>query len=392
MKKKIVILGSTGSIGINTLKVIESFPDKFEVVGLTAKKNVDLMEKQIAKFNPKIVSLADEEQTKKLKQRIKYQDVQDVIVESGIEGIIKTATYSEADLVVSAIVGAAGLIPTISAIKAKKDIALANKETLVMAGEIVLQEAKENGVSIIPVDSEHSAIFQILNGRGTGDVKNIILTASGGPFLNYSKKELSSVIPAQALKHPNWSMGEKITIDSATLINKGLEIIEARWLFDLASDQIKVVVHPQSIVHSMVEFIDGSVIAQLGPPDMRYPILYALSYPKRFENQFPGLDLTKLSNLTFTEPDLERFPALTLAYKALKYGGTIPCVLNAANEVAVRAFLDEKISFIKISELIDQVMERHNEMDILNIENVLKADQWARQETKKIIQNSGGKY
>ncbi|MBI5181921.1 MAG: 1-deoxy-D-xylulose-5-phosphate reductoisomerase [Nitrospirae bacterium] len=380
--KKIVILGSTGSIGVNTLNVAARFPDRFKVIGLTAGENIALLEKQIRSFRPRLVSILREDQVKGLKQRCKDIEVE---ICTGVEGMIKAATAAEADMVVSAIVGAAGLIPTVAAIQAGKDIALANKETMVMAGEIVTKEAEKKGIKILPVDSEHSAIFQSLAGYKKDGVKRLILTASGGPFYDMPLSKKIGVRPKDALKHPNWRMGQKITIDSATLINKGFEVIEARWLFDMPAEKIDVLIHPESIVHSMVEYIDGSVIAQLGVPDMRIPIAYALSYPERLNGGFPSLDLAKVGSLTFKRPDTKRFPCLSYAYEALRVGGTMPAVLNAANEVAARAFLKEEIGFLDIQRIIKKVLKKHTRQDIATIEDVLLADRWAREEAENLI-------
>ncbi len=379
--KKISILGSTGSIGVNTLDVISKHPDKFQVVGLAAGENDSLLQAQIEKFKPRIAALFNEKHSDKLKKTIKDKNVK---IASGIDGVLEVATIKDADMVISAIVGAAGLIPTISAIKAGKDIALANKETLVMAGEIVMKEA-DGKCRIIPVDSEHSAIFQSLRGEKRENIRKLILTASGGPFRNYPKEQFEDIKPEDALKHPNWSMGTKITIDSATLINKGFEVIEARWLFGMADENIEVLIHPQSIIHSLVEFIDGSIIAQLGIPDMRIPISYALNYPDRLENALPPLNLAQVKNLSFEMPDTEKFPCLKLAFEALKKGETMPAVLNAANEVAVNAFLNREISFNEIPEIIKKTMKSHKVSLIREISDVLKADRWAREYAKKLI-------
>src|SRR3989338_239894 len=379
--KKISILGSTGSIGVNALDVISKHPDKFQVVGLAAGENDSLLQAQIEKFKPRIAALFNEKHSDKLKKKIKDKNVK---IASGIDGVLEVATIKDADMIISAIVGAAGLIPTISAIKAGKDIALANKETLVMAGEIVMKEA-DGKCRIIPIDSEHSAIFQSLTGEKRENIRKLILTASGGPFRNYPKEQFEDIKPEDALKHPNWSMGTKITIDSATLINKVFEVIEARWLFGMADENIEVLIHPQSIIHSLVEFIDGSIIAQLGIPDMRIPISYALNYPDRLENALPSLNLAQVKNLSFEMPDTEKFPCLKLAFEALKKGETMPAVLNAANEVAVNAFLNREISFNKIPEIIKKTMKSHRVSLIREISDVLKADRWAREYAKKLI-------
>ena len=380
MAKKISILGSTGSIGTQTLDVARNL--NIEVVGLAVDKNIDLLEKQIIEFKPSAVAVNDKELAKVLKEKVKDKDVQ---VYSGLEGIIKIATMDEADTVVTSMVGIAGLMPTIEAIKAKKNIALANKETLVTAGAIIMREAKKNGVNILPVDSEHSAIFQSLMGNNKTAVAKILLTASGGPFRKKNKKELEQVTVEEALKHPNWDMGCKITIDSATLMNKGLEMIEAKWLFDIEPEKIEVLVHPQSIVHSMVEFIDGSVIAQLGSPDMRLPIQFSLTYPERVENNFPKLDLLKIGRLTFEEPDYEKFPCLGLAFRAVKCGGSMPAAMNAANEEAVALFLNRKIGFADIPRIIKRIMDMHDAHSNPDIEKILEIDLWARNTVKSIL-------
>jgi 1-deoxy-D-xylulose-5-phosphate reductoisomerase len=380
--KKISILGSTGSIGQSTLSVIEKFPERFTVVALAAGNNVELFEKQIRQFRPSIVSVMSDRSAADLKKRCGDLSVR---IFSGVEGMIQVAAADEADITVSAIVGTAGLVPTMAAIRAGKDIALANKEVLVTAGELVMAECRSRGVRILPVDSEHSAIFQCLLAGASSDIRKLVLTASGGPFRAFVKKDLANVSPAQALKHPNWSMGRKITIDSATLMNKGLEVIEARWLFDITPGKIQVLVHPQSIVHSMVEYHDGAVVAQLGMPDMKGPIAYALSYPERLSDVSPALDLAKVGTLTFEEPDLDRFPCLAYAFDALNTGGSMPAVLSAANEVAVRYFLEEKIGYTDIARVIRTTMDVHTPSDIKTVEDALKADLWARHEAEKVI-------
>lgn len=379
--KRLSILGSTGSIGVSTLDIVARFPDKFEVVGLSAGGNIDLLKQQIEKFRPKYVSVM-EQMAAGLLEGLGCE------VLHGVAGAIRVATAPETDMVVSAIVGAAGLVPTVAAIKAKKEIALANKETLVMAGELVMREAREAGVSILPVDSEHSAIFQSLVGHNRDEIKRLILTASGGPFLNYPSERLNRVTPQDALNHPNWNMGKKITVDSASLMNKGLEVIEARWLFDIPADRIDVHVHPQSIIHSMVEYIDGSVIAQMGIPDMRIPISYALSYPERLPVSLPSLNLFETEKLTFLRPDHDRFPCLNLAYQALEAGGTMTAVLNATNEVAVDAFLNGKIGFLDIPRLIEKAVSSHRNGPASHVDDVLKADLWAREKAKELIKRS----
>ena len=387
MIKNISILGSTGSIGHNTLDVIALFPDRFKVVGLTACENIDKLEMQIRRFKPSIVSLSNEISAKELRKRCGNLKIE---ILSGMEGLIRVSTLNEADVVVSAIAGSAGLIPTFSAIRAGKIVALANKETLVMAGEIITKEANERGVRILPIDSEHSAIFQVMNGGRWEDVHKIILTASGGPFLKTSSEERKKATVKDALKHPNWNMGTKITIDSATLMNKGLAVIQARWLFDVSINQIQVLIHPQSIIHSMVEFKDGSVMAQMGIPDMRIPIAYALSYTERLDLVMPRLDLVKTGMLTFEKPDMKKFPCLSHAYDAIKQGGTMPAVLNSSNEAAVRAFLQTRIGFLDIEGIVRETMDRHEVRQIDTIEDVLMADNWAREEAEKIISRIEG--
>jgi 1-deoxy-D-xylulose-5-phosphate reductoisomerase len=380
--KKISILGSTGSIGQSTLSVIEKFPEHFTVAALAAGSNVELFEKQVRQFKPSIVSVASERSAEDLKKRCSDLNVR---VFSGVEGMIQVAAAEEADITVSAIVGTAGLVPTMAAMRAGKDVALANKEVLVTAGELVMAECRARGVRILPVDSEHSAIFQCLLAGASTDIRKLVLTASGGPFRAFAKKDLANVTPAQALKHPNWSMGRKITIDSATLMNKGLEVIEARWLFDIVPGRIKVLIHPQSIVHSMVEFHDGAVVAQLGMPDMRGPIAYALSFPERLSDVSPALDLAKVGTLTFEEPDLDRFPCLAYAFDALKAGGSMPAVLSAANEVAVKYFLELKIGYADVARVIKTTMDAHTPSNIKTVEDALRTDLWARQEAEKVM-------
>ncbi|MCG6917702.1 MAG: 1-deoxy-D-xylulose-5-phosphate reductoisomerase [Deltaproteobacteria bacterium] len=381
--KKIAILGSTGSIGRNALQVIEQFPDRFQVVGLAAGRNIDLLTEQIQRFRPKVAAVLDQELADDVTSRLPGDT--GVKIFAGSTGYQKLASHTDADMVLSSMVGAAGLIPTLSAIRAGKEVALANKETLVMAGALVMGEVQKYKVTLLPVDSEHNAIFQALEGHRREDLKRILLTASGGPFLNLPKEQLESVTPAQALAHPNWEMGAKITIDSATMMNKGLEVIEAKWLFEVPVEKIVVHIHPQSIVHSMVEYVDGSVIAQLGMPDMRVPIAYALAYPERLKLGLPTLDLFSVQTLTFQEPDLGRFPCLDLAFTACKAGGTMPAVLNASNEVAVQAFLDNRIPFLGISRLVDKVMQEHELAPATELEAILAADSWARTRAEEMI-------
>jgi 1-deoxy-D-xylulose-5-phosphate reductoisomerase len=380
--RSLSILGCTGSIGLSTLDVVRQHPEKFSISGLAAGKDVAKLAQQIKEFQPAAVSVMDEDSAIKLKTLLGEYKPE---ILYGIEGATAVATVEEADMVVSAIVGAAGLIPTVSAIKAGKHIALANKETLVVAGQLVSDLVKKYNVQLLPVDSEHSAIFQSLQGHRTEDVERIILTASGGPFRKTSAEELKNVGLEQALKHPQWTMGAKITIDSATMMNKGLEVIEAHWLFTMPAEKISVVVHPQSIIHSMVEYIDGCVMAQLGSPDMRAPIAYALAWPERCESGIQKLDLTKIGTLTFEEPDMARFPALRLAFDALKAAKTYPAVLNAANEIAVAAFLDKKIKFTEIAETVDKTMQAHEAYSPVELDDYLQADQWARDKAQKLI-------
>ena len=380
--RSLTILGSTGSIGLSTLDVVRQHPDKFSISCLAAGLDVSVLAEQIKEFRPEAVSVKDTASATKLEALL--GDYKPEIL-YGVEGASTIAAADGADMVVSAIVGAAGLVPPVSAIKAGKHIALANKETLVVAGQLVADLVKKHAVRLLPVDSEHSAIFQSLEGHRTEDVERIILTASGGPFRNTSAEELKNVTLEQALKHPQWSMGAKITIDSATMMNKGLEVIEAHWLFTMPAEKISVVVHPQSIIHSMVEYIDGCVIAQLGSPDMRAPIAYALSYPERCESGIKKLDLIKIGTLTFQEPDMLRFPALRLAFDALKAGMTYPAVLNAANEIAVAAFLDKKIGFTEIAATVDKTMQAHEAFTPIELGEYLQADRWARETAQKII-------
>jgi 1-deoxy-D-xylulose-5-phosphate reductoisomerase len=380
--KRISILGSTGSIGVSTLDVVSAHPEEFTVTALAGGRNIALLRQQIERFRPRLTAVIDEAHARELRSLLGTTTTG---ILSGPEGYREAATAAGTDMVVSAMVGAAGLLPTLDAISAGRDIALANKETLVMAGGIVLRNAADKGVKIIPVDSEHSAIFQCLQGHNRDEVRRIILTASGGPFLHASAEELAEVTPAQALRHPNWPMGKKITIDSATMMNKGLEVIEARWLFGLPIAKIDVLTHPQSIIHSLVEYRDGSVIAQLGVPDMRIPIAYALSYPRRLIRGEVALDLASVGALTFFKPDPVRFPALRLAYAAAETGGTMPAVLNAANEVAVAAFIEEQIGFNEISLVVEQVLSRHRVLKEPRIEEILAADRQAREEARNMI-------
>jgi 1-deoxy-D-xylulose-5-phosphate reductoisomerase len=382
MVERISVLGSTGSIGVQTLDVARNLDIKVD--GLAANKNIELLEKQAREFKPGIVAVMDENQAAVLRSRLEGTGIE---VAGGVEGLKRVACVESAQTVVTAIVGIAGLVPTMEAIKSGKNIALANKETLVTAGSIVMAEAQKRKVEILPVDSEHSAIFQSLMGNNKEDVSKIILTASGGPFRGRKMGELKNVSVKEALKHPNWSMGSKITIDSATMMNKGLEVIEARWLFDVPLERIEVLIHPQSIIHSMVEYKDGAIMAQLGSPDMRLPIQLALTYPRRLMNSFSKLDLLKNNSLTFEAPDTEAFPCLKLAYEALRIGGTMPAVLNAANEEAVRLFLEEKIGFTRIPQIIQRVMESHSVKSVPDLDDIIGMDLWARDRVKELICN-----
>lgn len=369
--KKIAILGSTGSIGTQTLEVVRANKD-IEVTALAAGSNIDLLEKQIREFSPKIAAVWNEEKAKELKDRVRDLDIR---VESGMDGLLAVATELGAEIVVTAVVGMIGIRPTIAAMNAGKDIALANKETLVTAGHIIMSLAKEKHVRILPVDSEHSAIFQSLNGETGNKIHKILLTASGGPFRGWTRAQMKGVQVEDALKHPNWTMGRKITIDSSTMVNKGLEVMEARWLFGVEMDQVQVVVQPQSVIHSMVEYEDGAVIAQLGTPDMKLPIQYALYYPERRFLAGDRLDFAKLAQITFEAPDFENFHGLSLAYKAGRRGGTLPTVFNAANERAVQKFLDREIGYLTITDMIEVAMEHHTVKENPTVEEILAAEQ-----------------
>jgi 1-deoxy-D-xylulose-5-phosphate reductoisomerase len=381
--KSLSILGATGSIGTNALEIVSQFPDRFSVAALTAKTSVAALARQIMHFKPRLAAVIDDDHAKKLKTLL--PDGLDVEIVIGESGYIQAATCPETEMVLGAMVGAAGLVPTLAAIDAGKDIALANKETLVMAGAIVMERVADRGVKLMPVDSEHSAIFQSMAGRENNEIGDILLTASGGPFRKRAENDFETITPADALHHPNWSMGSKITIDSATLMNKGLEVIEARWLFDVDFDQIKVVVHPQSIVHSMVTYVDGAVIAQMGMPDMKGAIAYGLSHPRRLPLDVAVPDFAGIGQLTFEDPDLDRFPCLALAYAAGKQGGTCPAVLNAANEMAVKAFLDNRLPFTGIHPIIDQTLSRHGSSGGGNLSDILAADAWARNTARDLI-------
>jgi 1-deoxy-D-xylulose-5-phosphate reductoisomerase len=383
--KKIAILGSTGSIGVNALKVIRANPEKYEATALAAGRNIDLLLKQIEGFRPVAVSVLDEDLGSELKNRLGGNKGPKVFY--GNEGFVRLATLDQIDTVISAMTGAAGLLPTYEAIKAGKDIALANKETMVMAGHLIMTAVKKHGVSLVPIDSEHSAVLQSLQGHTKEDLRRVILTASGGPFRDASMEQMTTITPAQALNHPNWHMGPKISIDSATMMNKGLETIEAKWLFDLEMAQIGILIHPQSVVHSMVEYKDGSVIAQLGIPDMMIPISYALSFPHHLKNSLSTLRLEEIGMLNFEKPDMKKFPCLELAFRAANIGASMPAVLNAANEIAVESFLDGKIAFLDIPELIDKSMEAHQPHHVETIEMVMAADRWARKTARGLLKN-----
>jgi 1-deoxy-D-xylulose-5-phosphate reductoisomerase len=379
--KVLSILGSTGSIGVSTLEIVAAYPERFRVAALTAGKNLELFARQIRQFSPRIAAVASQDDVPALKELCSDLTVE---ILGGVEGLIAAATCTETEMVVAAIVGAAGLVPTAAAIQARKDVALANKETLVTAGHLFMEMVAEYGVKLYPVDSEHSAVFQSIEGHRSQDISKIILTASGGPFLNTPAEQLAHVTVRDALNHPNWSMGRKITIDSASMMNKGLEVIEARWLFDAPVEKIDVNIHPQSIIHSMVEYVDGCVIAQLGSPDMKAPIAYALSYPERVATGVKPLDLTSFSGLTFYKPDLTKFRCLGLAYAAINAGESMPAVMNAANEIAVEAFLSGGIGFVQIAEVIERTMDAHQAHDLKSIEEVLLADSWGREKAREI--------
>jgi len=377
--KQVVILGSTGSIGCNTLRVVEAFSGEFSVAGLGAGTNIELLAEQIERFRPRVVSVGSEEHADKLRRELKARNVLELpSIGIGVDGLCEVATVDGAEIVIGAVVGALGLLPTYCALEMGRRVALANKETLVVAGELMTRAAEKSGAELLPVDSEHNALHQCLRGERRQELKRLILTASGGPFRNASREEIEHATPAQALKHPTWRMGAKITIDSATLMNKGLEVIEARWLFNCSADEIDIVVHPQSVVHSMVEMIDGSIIAQLGVTDMRHAIQYALTSPDRRSSPLPPLDLATLSKLEFFTPDADKFPCIKLAYRALRTGGTMPAVLNAANEVAVAAFLEERVKFGDIPRLIEAACDVHQVQPATNLDAVLAADKWAR--------------
>jgi len=385
MVKKIVILGSTGSVGRQILQVVDEFPERFMVVGMAAGANLELFAAQIAKYQPRYVSIGAEQDKARLKDLIAGKGQKLPEIYSGRDGLVSLANLAEMDLLLVSVSGINGLEPTLTALKNKKTVALANKETIVTAGALVMETARENGVRIIPVDSEHSAIFQSLEEENRQAVDKLLLTASGGPFLNYTQEELLQVTREKALQHPNWKMGAKITVDCAGLINKGLEVIEAHWLFGVPYEKIEVVIHPQSIIHSMVQYQDGAVLAQLGCADMRVPIQYALTYPQRVANTFPKLDFSCLGPLTFQKPDEKRFPGLALAYTAGKIGGTMTTVYNGANEEAVRYFLADRIRFIDIPHIIEKVMEKHISVANYALDEIIQIDQWARLQAREVM-------
>ena len=382
--KKISLLGSTGSIGNNVLEVVRKFPGQYQILAMAAGRNLELFQKQIKEFQPRLVSVIDEEHADQLRSMLSGASYIPEIV-WGVSGSEEVAAFKECSITISAIVGAAGLMPTLAAIEAGKDVGLANKETLVMAGQVVMDQVERKQVNMLPVDSEHSAVFQALHAGKKEDIHKIILTASGGPFHGKPRAILQDVTRNQALAHPNWSMGQKISIDSATLMNKGLEVIEAKWLFDIDPDEIEVVVHPQSIVHSLVEYHDGSIMAHLGVPDMRIPIAYALSYPDRLPLTLDRLSLSQCAKLEFVEPDFENFPALKLAFNALRQGGTAPAILNGANEIAVAAFLEERIAFLDIAAIVSDTLDKIETVGNYTLTDVLDADKEARQVAEQLI-------
>ena len=381
--KGLSILGSTGSIGTNVLRIVDAFPGRFRVVGLAAGGNVERLAQQVARHRPQVVSVSTPGAREALGRLV---DLSGIRVGLGEAGMVEVATYPEARMVVAAAVGAVGLVPTYRALEAGKDVALANKETLVMAGELMLAQSRARGGRLLPIDSEHCALHQCLDGKPPADVRRLVLTASGGPFRNRPRDTFDRITPDEALAHPTWAMGRKITVDSATLMNKGLEVIEARWLFGIDAERIEILIHPQSVVHSMVELVDGTVLAQLGVTDMRLPIQYALSYPERWEAAIPGMDFTKAMTLEFAPPDRERFPCLDLAAAAIRAGGSAPAVLNAANEEAVAAFLDGRVPFTAIPESIREVLEAHPPAAVAGLGDVLAADDWARRRVQEALQ------
>jgi len=387
-KRKLAILGSTGSVGTQTLEVVELYPDHFSITVLTAGKNADLLIQQALKFKPSAIVVSDKSAFEKVKDALEGKGIE---VNFGEEALIDVVQRDDIDIVLTAVVGAVGLKPTVAAIEAGKDIALANKETLVVAGELITNLIEKNNVKLLPVDSEHSAIFQCLAGEEENPIEKIILTASGGPFRGMSRNDLISVTKVEALKHPNWSMGAKITIDSASLMNKGLEVIEAKWLFGLEADQVDVIIHRQSIVHSLVQFEDGSLKAQMGLPDMKLPIQYALTYPKRFKNDFPRFNFLDYPTLTFEQPDMEVFKNLKLAYQALEAGGNAPCILNGANEVVVEAFLNDQVGFLEMSDIIEETLCQVKSQKTLSLEDYLQYDLESRTVARSLIDRNNKK-
>ena len=384
-KKRIAILGSTGTIGINTLKVCRQLSDELEVVGLAVHSNTSLLLEQIKEFKPRYVSVMDPDKSRELQAQLKLESIPMDDISTGMEGLVSIATLPEVDMVLIATVGAIGLLPTMEAIDAGKQIALANKEVLVMAGELVMAAARQHKVPILPIDSEHNAIYQCLMGQSKKDIHKILLTGSGGPFRKHMES-FEKITPEQALKHPTWNMGRKITIDSSTLMNKSLELIEATHLFGIPAEQIEVVIHPQSIIHSMVEFVDGSIIAQMGVTDMYLPIQFALMYPHRHRAPGHYLDLHSIQQLTFEKPDLNRFPCLRLGYEAINTGGTMPAVMNAANEIAVKSFLEKEITFPQLSELIEATMQEHTVITHPDLDQILQSDIWGRNQALTLIE------
>ena len=380
--KNVVVLGSTGSIGQNALRVLSGFTDRFSVFGLSTNRNVPLLKEQIRQFEPRIVVVYDQNAFRDL------PPIREVEMLHGEDGLERLSSHPQVDLVINALVGSVGLLPSLRAVESGKSLAIANKESLVMAGWLLMQTARETGAQILPIDSEHSAIQQCLLAGKKEEIRRLVLTASGGPFLNKDRADMEKITVEEALSHPTWDMGKKITIDSATLMNKGLEVIEAHWLFGIPADRIQVLIHPQSIVHSMVEFVDGSVVAQMSVPDMKLPIQYALFYPERVSSNNTRLDLSKIGQLTFSEPDFEKFPCLGLAYQALNLGGTAPAVLNAANETAVGAFLNRRIPFTRIEKLVRETLSQHRTNSSPGLDDILKADDWARQTAGELCSQS----